>query len=1385
MKKILLPILFSISIFTINAQIRVPFTQRTSTYSPNQKIYNIKGDFQMIGNTNLTLQAYGDNTSNSSNMVYVDVDNDPQTLNSSTAELTFSTENGAIPACSEIIYAGLYWTGRAHDGTSPNTFSVTKTMAGAGTPITVNNNQTPGNNTAITYTTYTLTITRSGSNNNRTITYIFTPTGAGNTVSFIYAYNSGNPTLQVQVGTGTATTVTTSSINASDATLTTPYTIYDEGSGGVKLTVSKFHRNGRNADTTDATATTNVSGTYAPSASVTKNYDKSVVYLKYQGETGYTTISASDISFTKNIYYPTSSDGYMYAAYAEVTDYVKQHGIGSYSVADIALREGNGGNTGFYGGWAMVVVYGNSKMKWRDVTIFDGLAYINDEQNSDVMTYYELPVSGFHTAQNGTVNMKVGIIAGEGDRGIGGETNNVDNFSIRSHDDTSWIPLSTANNPVNNFFASAIVTSGTRNPSLYNNTGLDIVNVDVPTAALTNNQTSTKFRYGTNQDTYIIPCIAMAVDAYVPDLQAFISIGSINGEPYGGTNIEALPNGEMEYTLDLKNPGNERILNAAINIPIPYTSKFVSSSATYYAGTGDPSPQQPTFVNSGATGYLQWNIGTIPKPTDPNTLLAQLKFTLKATDDCFLLVNDDCHPTVALVGASSGVGELSGSSFENLKFIQGYKDGVCQGEPIIGPLAIPIDATDFVNANCAAFVADPSLIIKTFEYCQPQSGPIPYNDIAGFFPQGSRFYNKIDQYTDAGTGVTYVEPAEDAVEYTSTNSFPATLAVSTYYALPPGVSTCWWEFKIDVKKCNLWFGSTDPVTGSQWGNTANWTDNRIPAEGEDIIFATVGNYTVGAGNDLVLDTDRKIGKLVNESSKALIIPTAKTLTVNGTAVTNAAERLKLQANFGEANGAIVFNTPSDNPAVLATVEFASKSEPATGKYPRSWQYFGTPVKNRTLTDLFGSNVQGSIYGGDATVNSIVRKYNEALNLSWSYQEKWEDVNPTDMILPYSGYEVTQPTTGGKKYSFQGPLVADVQNTVNLPMSPVGVFSRGNYVLANPYAAPIFIQNMQATDFNNLEQTIYLYNSGSRQQWIDNGGATTPSDNLPGTYTAIPINTATTLGTTQISSLQGFLVTYDVVGNSGFTFRYATTYRPSGSSTPNEPMRIHKENTPEKSANADIKPLVTIDITGASSQDRVYLITAEGTTKEFDNGWDASKFLMSNTAQLYVIDSNGRRLQVSTDSDLNDTYLGVRGGGESSCDLKFHLYNTENTYNRIYIQDLSNNSIQEITDGMSINFIPNTTEKRFKLTTFKIITSNPPIGTSNTLTLKIAQNVLTISNSSNETGRYRIHDVAGREILSGDFGKGTTTVSLSGINKGAYIIQTATKIDNALLKALIK
>ncbi|MGG7036070.1 MAG: hypothetical protein ACI7YS_12860, partial [Flavobacterium sp.] len=222
----ILVILFGVTNIA-DAQVKKAFTQRTSQHTPTKKIYNVKGDFTMLGNTNLTPQNYGPNTDNEgTSMVYVDVDGDPDTFNSSSSTLVYSTENGAVPSCSKVVFAGLYWTGKSTSSNSE--FNVTK---GVASPQAVNNNLTIVHNqniasTSPVYTTnYSLSVNVSStSGSNRYPIYTFS--GNGNTYVFRF-YNSGatnRVTLSVNSGSETPVAATINGAGT-EATLTTPYPI--------------------------------------------------------------------------------------------------------------------------------------------------------------------------------------------------------------------------------------------------------------------------------------------------------------------------------------------------------------------------------------------------------------------------------------------------------------------------------------------------------------------------------------------------------------------------------------------------------------------------------------------------------------------------------------------------------------------------------------------------------------------------------------------------------------------------------------------------------------------------------------------------------------------------------------------------------------------------------------------------------------------------------------------------------------------------------------------------------------------------------------------------------------------------------------------------------
>lgn len=778
-----------------NAQVKVPFTQRTSVYSPTKKIYSIKGDYTMIGNTNMTLQTYSDAGQNGNNtMIYVDVDGIASTLNSSSAVLGLSSENGSLPACSKILYAGLYWTGRAHDGTSPNTFSVSKLLTGQ-TAQSVSQSYTASTAVPnIQYSTYTMAVTRFGTAAPYTVRYSFT--SSGNT-TYLFEFRNSSPYIYYSTNGGSSwTPAGGESVTNNGNIRTVSFTPLNIKVGSLTVAVSSLVRDSRTDQTlatyqATATASGTVSGTTGTSFYINKNYDKSIVYLKHDNATNYTQISASDASFTTNIYYPTTTDGYMYSAYAEITDYVNQYGLGNYTVADMALREGNGGGTGFYGGWGMVVVYENSKMNWRDITLFDGFGYMASTGGT-----VDLPVSGFNTAQSGAINMKLGVLAGEGDRPIVG-----DYFWIRDYTNTNWIPLRHDGNSTTNFFNSSILTAGnTRNPNLLNNTGIDLSMFSLANpnnSVITNNQTSTTFRYGTTGDTYIITCLAMAVDAYVPEIEAVNLPVKVNGSDY--TPSTTLKPGDfITFTTNVYNYGNEMVNNAQIKVPMPYIANYFSSSATV---NFSPATNVVNYYPAmGATGTLVWDVGNLPVVNPPenrkSTILGTLTYTVKVTEDCNILKTSTCALNLTIDGDVNGQGAISQTVLTDKNFIEAYSTGNCEGNPVYTPVNFPIDASAYVNIYC-----NDVQVVKSYTYCNV-SGGIPVTEVLGYFPGGSRFYNEY--------------PLEEPyTEYTVSNPFPPTIGTTTYYAIPPGTGTCYYEFKIIVNNITTTPTVTSPLTYCQ------------------------------------------------------------------------------------------------------------------------------------------------------------------------------------------------------------------------------------------------------------------------------------------------------------------------------------------------------------------------------------------------------------------------------------------------------------------------------------------------------------------------------------------------------------------------------------------
>lgn len=806
------------------AQVHKPFQQRTSSQAPvdfrDKQIYNLRGDFKMIGNTNLRVSGgSGANSESNSNtsMALVDEDGVAATANSSSAELV-------LPAtCTNIVYAGLYWSGRRNNNSNATTTSTNNYSTGEA------NIQSSG---------LGLTITSTGTNTSGTI--IYTLSNSNNSIYYQYELDIVNDVVRVKTSSsGAFVTIPSSEISAANSGNATSGTRTITFLQPITFTTGNYTFIINNLQRRRGSPVTNLSNRNVNITVITNNGASSnKIKAKIRKGTGaYTDLVADDY------YIGGSSQDGIFTAYKDVTNYVQNNGAGNYWVADLDLNAGNGSSVGYFGGWGMVIIYENPTMKWRDITVFDGYAYVSGGAS------YELPLSGFNAAQNGAVNVTMGMMAGEGDRSISGDA-----FRIRNAANTSWEDLSHSGNTISNFFNSSILTDGSRTPNLVNNTGLDIVKFNLDNASnslIANNQTSTRFQYANNggggQDTYVIYNIVFAVDAYVPEAEGVNLPSQI--QPLTGlaitdpvaiaTRMQNLqPGDEVTMNLDIYNYGNEAIKDGVININVPNSMRYIGGVVTNTPNANDHSTSSvnylspvwidPTTSNVGTVdkdgGIIRWTLGTIPTqvlPTQTTTRvkLSRLAYTLKVTTDCTKLISseNECMLSPIITGAILGKGVNSNADLDP-RFIVGYNVD-CSSTPIYGNTSLLIKPSAAFLADCSEQLPMQNGAVLFKKFCQATNNVISRAEIMGVnnenYPAGTIFYSEI--------------PTESNPTIVS-GDFPVNTngSLTYYYAVAPGSNTaCYLKLATQLEII-----TTQPTT-----------NNVVVCEGEVITLNNIPSAT--------------------------------------------------------------------------------------------------------------------------------------------------------------------------------------------------------------------------------------------------------------------------------------------------------------------------------------------------------------------------------------------------------------------------------------------------------------------------------------------------------------------------------------------------------------
>ena len=581
-------------------------------------------------------------------------------------------------------------------------------------------------------------------------------------------------------------------------------------------------------------------------------------------------------------------------------------------------------------------------------------------------------------------------------------------------------------------------------------------------------------------------------------------------------------------------------------------------------------------------------------------------------------------------------------------------------------------------------------------------------------------------------------------------------------------------------KNNYWIGGKIGAP-NDWDEENNWTAGFVPAPGEDIEFATEDNNGTfdpdipnsgPAKDNLYLGADRVIGDLINDSGKDLWITTGDQLTINGVVRDNNSDGgtiiVKADPEDKKPTGTLFFADPEKNKDVEATVEFYNRAYDCAdcGFYTRSWQYFGIPVKNASFPY--------SDVGGDETVNQWVVPFNG---------NKWQQApyTPDTELKAFKGYQMTNniDTKPTAVYDFKGTL-----NTGDAAV-PLTRTTNVNYpgvnLVGNSYTAAISISEAALTFPTGVEQTVYLFNTGTRDQWKKlNGTAINHDGYKSGQYLAVPVN----LGgqgnfPDRIPSMHAFMLRATSGTGGNLTIKYDQLVKNTTVNRGDGTQIVTRSATSESTATTSTStiPSLVMDVIGEQSADRVWIFAKEGTTYGFDNGWDGRKMPESGIAQLYVADEAGKdRFQVATVPGLDNIVLGFEADADGKYTVEFALSDHWTT-EEIYLHDLATGTKTQVTDGSSYTF---EARKGTSPARFRLSYSGNGIPRDNE-SAKIVVNATTdgkiaVSNNSSRDCTAFISNAGGKLVQRLEVEAGSEKV-VENITGGTYVVRLQNAVVN--------
>lgn len=340
----------------------------------------------------------------------------------------------------------------------------------------------------------------------------------------------------------------------------------------------------------------------------------------------------------------------------------------------------------------------------------------------------------------------------------------------------------------------------------------------------------------------------------------------------------------------------------------------------------------------------------------------------------------------------------------------------------------------------------------------------------------------------------------------------------------------------------------------------------------------------------------------------------------------------------------------------ATVDFYARGNGAPAA-DANWQYMGVPFSDITqAVDIFEY--------------SWMCRWNE--DSPGNAGSNWEWVVNEDLLIPFSGYALTQ--RNARRFTYSGTLAPSATQILYLTVR--GNDYKGWNMFANSWMAPIKIAQFEDADFGSgIDKTIYLFNTG-----VNDGHSTASSSatSAAGQYIAVPINTASSMDASvqTIPPMQGFFLL--TTAAASVTLNYDKLIYTTSFSQTTMPNRV-----PRRSTDPDEKtsmPRVVIDVNGTYFSDRLYLFENDTMTNGYDNGWDGKKLEGEDYTPQLMTRTGLLDLAVDVSPSFDKKQIAFRAGEDDEYTLRFSTTEPD-----LRLRDLLTGAEIDIAEGSEYHF----------------------------------------------------------------------------------------------------